>query len=137
MKDSKIFVNFSTKNLDKAKEFYQAIGCTLNYQFTDEKAASVVINDNIYLMVITEEFFNTFIPGKKIIDTSNSVETILALSAESREEVDALLEKVIKAGGKEYREPFDHGFMYGRAFEDLDGHIRETFWMDEAHVEQQ
>jgi uncharacterized protein len=86
-------------------------------------------------MVIAEEFFNTFIPGKTIADTNKTVETLLALSVDSREEVDAFLERALKAWATEYRDAFDHGFMYGRAFEDLDKHIWEIFWMDPAHVQ--
>ncbi len=134
---TQIFVNFSTKDLERAKTFFQAIWFTLNKQFTDDKAASVVINDSIYCMVISEEFFNTFIPGKTIADSSKSVETLLALSAESKEEVDAFMKRVLDAGGTEYREPFDHGFMYGRAFQDPDMHIWEIFWMDPAHVQKE
>ena len=81
-------------------------------------------------MLLRHEFYAGFIPGKTICDARKQCESISALQLDSREAVDQLLDKVEKAGGNEYREAYDHGFMYGRAFEDVDGHIWEPFWMD-------
>jgi len=131
---TKIFVNLPTKDLERAKTFFTSIGFTINQQFTDEKAASIVINDHIYAMILQEEFFQSFIPNKRIADAASSTEVILALSADTKQEVDAMVEKAIAAGGKQARDPKDHGFMYERSFEDPDGHIWEVFWMDPAAV---
>ena len=130
-----IFVNLPVKDLEKTKEFFLKLGYTFNQQFTDEKAASLVISENIYAMLITEPFFKTFIPNKEIADTSKAKEVLVALSVDSKQQVDELADKAIAAGGKKFRDPEDHGFMYTRSFEDLDGHVWEVFWMDQGHIQ--
>jgi len=130
-----IFVNLAVKNLHKTKEFFSNLGYTFNQQFSDEKAACMVISETIYAMLISEAYFKTFIPNKEISDTSKSKEVLLALSADSRQQVDELADKAIAAGGKNVRDPDDHGFMYSRSFEDLDGHVWEVFWMNPEHVQ--
>ncbi len=127
---TKIFVNLPVKDLDKSKEFFTKIGFSINPQFTDDKAACVVISESIYAMILKEDFFKTFTPKKQIADANKTTEVIIALSANSKEEVNELLDKSFAAGAKEARPAEDHGFMYGRSFEDLDGHIWEVFWMD-------
>ena len=122
-----IFVNLPVKNLDKTKEFFSTLGYTFNKQFTDEKGACLVISENIYAMLITEPFFKSFIPNNEISDTSKTKEVFLALSTDSKQQVDDLTSKAIAAGGKKFRDAEDHGFMYARSFEDLDGHVWEVF----------
>jgi uncharacterized protein len=130
-----IFINLPVKDLEKTKEFFLKLGYTYNKQFTDEKAAALVISENIYAMLITEPFFKTFIPEKEIADTGKTKEVLIALSADSKQQVDELVEKAIAAGGKKFRDPEDHGFMYARSFEDLDGHVWELFWMNPGHIQ--
>lgn len=130
-----IFLNLPVKDLKKTKEFFLKLGYTFNQQFTDEKAASLVISENIYAMLITEPYFKTFIPNNEIADTGKAKEVLVALSADSRQQVDELADKAIAAGGKKFRDPEDHGFMYSRSFEDLDGHVWEVFWMNPDHVQ--
>jgi predicted lactoylglutathione lyase len=132
---TKIFVNLPVKDLEKSKEFFLKLGYSFNQQFTDEKAASLVISEHIYAMLITEPFFKTFIPNKEIADTAKTKEVLVALSTNSKEEVDELTNKAIAAGGRQFREPEDHGFMYARSFEDLDGHVWEVIWMDPGFVQ--
>ena len=132
---TKIFVNLPVKDLEKLKEFFLKLGYSFNQQFTDEKAASLVISEHIYAMLITEPFFKTFIPNKEIADTAKTKEVLVALSTNSKEEVDELTNKAIAAGGRQFREPEDHGFMYARSFEDLDGHVWEVIWMDPGFVQ--
>lgn len=131
-----IFVNLSTKDLEKAKKFYQEIGFTINPQFTDEKAACIVISDTIYAMILSENFFKTFLKDKEIADASKQTESLVALSAENREEVDIMADKALAAGGSSLRDPEDHGFMYTRSFQDPDGHIWEVFYMDPTKIPQ-
>jgi predicted lactoylglutathione lyase len=132
---TKIFVNLPVKDLEKSKEFFLKLGYSFNQQFTDEKAASLVISEHIYAMLITEPFFKTFIPNKEIADTAKTKEVLVALSTNSKEEVDELTNKAIAAGGRQFREPEDHGFMYARSFEDLDGHVWEVIWIDPGFVQ--
>lgn len=124
-----LFVNLPVKNLDKSKAFFAALGMTFNPQFTDEKAACMIMGDNIFAMLLMEKFFKTF-TTKAIADTKTSIETLTAITMPTREEVDRIVHAALKAGGKTYSEPKDHGFMYQWGFEDLDGHIWEPFWMD-------
>ncbi len=129
-----IFMNLPVKNLDRSMDFFAALGFDFNPQFTNEHGACMVIAENIYAMLLTEPMFKGFTP-KEIADATKTTEVMTALSCESREAVDAFLEKAIEAGATETRDPQDHGFMYGRAFNDPDGHIWEMFWMDPAHVQ--
>jgi len=89
----------------------------------------MIISENIYIMLLVEPFFKSFI-SKEIADTSKTTEVLIALSADSKEHVDKLVDKATEAGGKSSRPPEDYGFMYQRSFEDLDGHIWEIGWMD-------
>ena len=130
-----IFVNLPVKDLNKAIEFFTKLGFTFNPQFTDENATCMIVSDNIFVMLLVEAFFKTFIK-KEICDATKSTEVLLALSAESRETVDEMVNKAIEAGGTEPREPQDHGWMYGRSFEDVDGHIWEILYMDESALNQ-
>ena len=130
-----IFVNLTTSDLPRAKEFYQALGWTINPLFTDENAVCVVIEENIYLMVLTRDFFSTFTP-KTIPDPHTSAQVQTALSADSREAVDAFLEKAKAAGAKEPKDAQDYGFMYSRDFEDPDGNEFSMLWMDPKAAEE-
>ena len=127
--NKQIFVNLPVKDLDKSKAFFNALGYTFNPQFTNESGACMVIADgSIYAMLLTEPFFKTFV-DKPPVQAKDAPEVLACLSCHSREEVDALVAKALAAGGRAPRPPQDHGFMYGHAFEDLDGHIWELVWM--------
>ncbi len=126
---SQIFVNLPIKDLAKTMAFWQSMGFTFNPQFTDDKAGALELGPNIYAMLLTEAFFQTF-TQKKIADAHASVEVLNALAVGSRDEVDALVDKAVSLGGKEPRQPQDHGWMYSRAFEDIDGHVWEPVYMD-------
>jgi uncharacterized protein len=126
-----IFVNLPIKNMERSKAFFSALGFSFNPQFTNEQGACMVVADNIYVMLLTESFFQTFIK-KPVADARESTEVLVCLSCESRAEVDELVKKALDAGGKVPNAPQDHGFMYGHGFEDLDGHIWELAYMDLA-----
>ncbi len=131
---TKIFVNLAVKDLKRSMEFFKAIGYSFNTQFTDDTAACMVISDDIYVMLLTEDKFRQFTP-KQITDAAKSTEVLTCISAESRDKVNELVDKAIKAGATETREPQDYGFMFGRSFNDLDGHIWEIMWMDEKQIQ--
>ncbi|WP_017197071.1 VOC family protein [Arthrobacter sp. M2012083] len=126
-----IFVNLPVSDLEASKAFYTSLGYSINPNFTDETAACVVFSDTIYAMLLTHAKFSEF-TKQPIADTHNSTAAIVAISADSREEVDDLAAKALEAGGSETYDPMDMGFMYSRAFRDLDGHHWEVVWMDEA-----
>lgn len=128
-----IFVNLPVEDLDKSIEFFTTLGFTFNPQFTDKNATCMIISENIFAMLLVKKFFKTFIK-KEISDAKKTTEVLLALSVDSKAAVDELIGLAVKAGGKEPREKQDHGWMYGRAFEDVDGHIWEVFWMDESKM---
>ncbi|MCW3080774.1 VOC family protein [Segetibacter sp.] len=128
---TKIFVNLPVKDLDKSIVFFTKLGYSFNPQFTNEKATCMIIGEDIFVMLLVEEFFKTFVPNE-IADATKSTESIICLSAESREKVDELVRKAIEAGGKTYNEAQDHGFMYGHGYQDLDGHLWEVMWMDQG-----
>lgn len=128
-----IFVNLPVEDLQKSVEFFTALGFTFNPQFTDEKATCMVIGENIYAMLLVKSFFQTF-TKKEVADATKSTEVLVALSANSREEVNELVQKALAAGGKAANDVADHGFMYSWSFQDLDGHIWELIYMDENAV---
>ena len=124
-----IFVNLPVRDLERSKAFFGRLGFGFNAQFTNEKAACLVIEkDSIHAMLLTEPFFKTF-TEKSIVDAKKSTEVLIALSCASKEEVDDLVAKASAHGGRPAREPKDHGFMYEQAFEDPDGHVWELFHM--------
>ena len=128
-----IFVNLPVKNLNKSIDFFTRLGFTFNPQFTDKNATCMIVDENIFVMLLVEKYFKTFMP-KEICDTSKSAEVLVALSFDSRAEVDAMVAKAIAAGGSTYKEPNDMGFMYQHGFQDLDGHLWEIFFMEESAV---
>ena len=132
---TKLFVNLPVKDLNKTVEFFTKLGFTFNPQFTDENATCMIVGKDIFVMLLVEKF-KTF-TKKEISDVSKNTEVIVALSTQSREEVDQMMEKVVGAGGKESRDPQDHGWMYGRSFEDIDGHLWEIFYMDETAIKKE
>ncbi|QES50261.1 glyoxalase [Streptomyces venezuelae] len=129
-----IFVNLPVKDLDAAKAFWEKLGYSFNPQFSDETAACLVISDTIFAMLLTEAKFKEF-ATKPVADASRTTEVMVALSAGTRAKVDEVLDAALAAGGTEPRPPMDLGFMYGRAFEDLDHHVWEFVWMDPAAIE--
>ena len=128
-----IFVNLPVKDLTKSKEFFSKLGYTFNKQFTDDTAASMIISDTIYAMLLTHDKFKQF-TKKEIVDAHSSTEVLLALSMDSKDEVNELIQKALSAGAKEPAAAQDYGFMFSSSFEDLDGHVWEILWMDPAYV---
>jgi len=125
-----IFVNLPVTDLARSTDFYEAVGATKNEQFSDHTAACMVFSDTIHAMLLTHDKFRQFTP-KAIADARTTSEVLICVSADSRDEVDGLVRKAIAAGGKGDPTPTqDFGFMYGRSYEDPDGHIWEVMWMD-------
>lgn len=128
-----LFVNLPVRDLDRSVAFFTALGFTFNPKFTDENATCMVVNDQVNVMLLVEPFFAGFTP-RPVADARASTEVLLALSCESREDVDALVRKAVDAGGATPMPPKDMGFMVQHGFEDLDGHLWEVFWMDESQM---
>ena len=126
---TQIFVNLPVKNLARSIEFFTRLGYSFNPQFTNKNATCMIVGDDIFVMLLVEEFFKTFTP-KQICDTTISTEVLICLSCESRDAVDALMRKAVAAGGSTPNPPKDHGFMYGHGYQDLDGHLWELMHMD-------
>jgi predicted lactoylglutathione lyase len=129
-----IFVNLPVADVDTSKKFFTELGYTINPQFTTDDCACVVISDTIIAMMLSKQRYADF-TKKQIADSAKTSEVLLCLSAESREKVDELVDKALAAGGSTSGETQDHGFMYGRAFDDPDGHTWEVMWMDPAAVQ--
>lgn len=131
---TKIFVNVPVKDLEISMAFFTSIGFTINPQFTDETAACVVISEDIYAMILTYPKFKEFTP-KEIADATKTSEVLIALSFDSKEKVNELVNTALRSGATIAKEPQDYGFMYTRSFSDPDGHIWEFFWMDPANTQ--
>lgn len=127
--DTQIFVNLPVRDLDKAIGFFKTLGFGFNERFTDNTAACMDIGPGIHAMLLIEAKFREFTP-KPIADATRTTEVLTALSMPSREAVDQMLDTAVRAGASEAGDTQDHGFMYGRSFNDLDGHIWEVFWMN-------
>jgi predicted lactoylglutathione lyase len=125
----KIFVNLPVKKLRKSKAFFSKLGFTFNPRFTDETAACMIVSEDIFVMLLTEEKFRTFTPIE-ICDAKKSTEVLLCLTRENRDDVDGMVREAVAAGGRTFRDPQDYGFMYEHGFQDLDGHIWELICME-------
>ncbi|MFJ8566889.1 VOC family protein [Streptomyces sp. NPDC093514] len=134
MSPTMIFVNLPVKDLEASKAFWSKLGYSFNAQFTDENCASMVISDTIVAMLLAEDRYKDF-THKEIADATKTSEVLICLSAESRTAVDELVDGALAAGATEPRPAQDHGVMYGRAFDDLDGHTWEIMWMDPSMVQ--
>lgn len=125
-----MFVNLPVADLVKSRAYFTALGFEFNDVFSDDNAASLVVSDQAVVMLVARPFFGSF-TSKPVADDS-SVEVAVALSAASRAEVDTLVDRALTLGGTPVRQPLDEGFVYGRSFYDLDGHLWEFIWMDPA-----
>ena len=132
---TKTFVNLPVKDLNRSMDFFTKLGFSFDPQFTDENAGCLVISDNSYAMLLVEPFFKTF-TKKNVVDATKSTETIVALGVDSRKQVDEMADKALAAGAQPTNEPDDRGFMYTRSFSDLDGHMWEVVYMDQAALAQ-
>jgi uncharacterized protein len=124
-----IFVNLAVEDLQKSRAFFSELGFSFNPKFSNDQGAGMIISENIYAMLLVKPFFQTF-TTKTIIDPKEQVETLTCLSCESRAEVDEIVAKAVRAGGKTPRPPQDYGFMYSHGFDDIDGHTWEFVYMD-------
>ena len=125
-----IFLNLPVRDVAASARFYEAIGCTKNPQFSNDQAVSMVWSETITFMLLTHAFFSTF-ATKPIADAGATTEVLICLSFQSRADVDKVTEAAAAAGGRaDVRAKQDMGFMYGRSFEDPDGHVFEPMWMD-------
>jgi predicted lactoylglutathione lyase len=129
-----IFINLPVKDVAASKEFFGALGFEFDAKFTNDECACMVVSDMAYVMLLHESRFVDF-TTKPIADARESTEVLVALSAESREAVDAFADSAIAGGGSAHGEPTDYGFMYQRAFNDLDGHVWEVMWMSQEAIE--
>jgi len=130
-----IFVNLPTTDLERSKAFYTALGCDINPLFTDDNAACIVWDENVFFMVLTREYFATF-TDKTVADPQTTAQVLTALSRESRDDVDATLDRGLAAGGTEPKPAQDYGFMYSRDLEDPDGNVLEFVYMDPQAAEE-
>jgi len=126
---TQIYVNLPVKDLGRSKDFFGKLGFSFNQQFSNEDGACLVLGENIFVMLLTEKFFRTFIK-KDIADASKVTEVINAFSVDNKAQVDEIATKAVSAGALEYNEAQDHGWMYSRAFQDLDGHLWEVVYTD-------
>jgi predicted lactoylglutathione lyase len=129
-----IFVNIPTNDLERAKAFYTGLGFGINPLFTDENAACIVVDDNVFFMVLTKEYFSTF-TEKEVVDPRTHAQALIALGRDSREAVDAIVEAGLGHGGSEPTAAQDYGFMYSRDLDDPDGNGIEFVWMDPVAAE--
>jgi len=131
--DRNVYINLGTRDLDKAKAFFIGLGFTLDPRFTNSLSACIVIDLNIFVMLVGEGYLKTFTP-KQIVDAHKGTECTIALTFSSKERVDELVERALAMGATENRVPQmqEDPLMYGRSINDFDGHVWEFIWMDPA-----
>ena len=127
----KLFVNLAVTDVKVSTDFFTALGFEFNAQFSDDRTACMVLSGEASVMLLETDRFRDF-TTKAVVDSTEQTETILCVSADSRDEVDHLVGTAIANGGKPANDPMDHGFMYGWSFQDPDGHLWEVMWMDPA-----
>jgi uncharacterized protein len=132
----KIFVNLAVKDLGRSVEFFTNLGFSFDPRFTDEQATCMIVSDEAFVMLLVKERFKDF-TKKELCDATTHTEAIVALSAESREDVDAFAEKALATGGRPANDPLEMDFMYGRSFQDPDGHLWEVVWMDPSALREE
>lgn len=128
---TQIFLNLAVKDLNRSVAFFSRLGFRFDQNYTDENATCMVVGDNIFVMLLVESFFRSF-TGKQLCDTSTSQEAMTAISVGSRAQVDEMADRALEAGATSIGAPQDHGWMYTRGFEDLDGHHWEFMFMDQG-----
>lgn len=126
-----VFINLPVKDLQKSVDFFSALGFGFNDEMTDENASCMIIGDHMYVMLLVEPFFQKF-TKKQLTDSAASTEVIVAISADSKAEVDEMVEKAIEAGGAVSNDKMDDEYMYGWSFQDIDGHLWEVVYMPES-----
>jgi uncharacterized protein len=129
------FINLPVKDLQRTVDFFTALGFTFNPQFTNEQGTCMIINEHTFAMLLTESFFGGF-TNKRVADAKSATEVLIALSVESRDAVDDMVQKALGAGGKAPMPTQDHGWMYQHGFEDPDGHMWEVFYSDISKLNQ-
>jgi predicted lactoylglutathione lyase len=125
----KIFVNLPVSDLRTSVDFFTYLGFEFNAHFTDENATAMVIREDVFVMLLVKPFFATF-TRKQVADAATHTEVVIALSVGSRQQVDDMADKALAAGGQPSNDPMDQGSMYGRSFQDLDGHLWEVMYLD-------
>ncbi len=129
-----VFVNLPVADVAAGRAFYTALGFSVNEQFSDDSSVSVVVSDTIFLQLLSRERFASFLPEGRRAGDPRQTTAMHALSCESREEVDELVQKALGAGGSPWRPAEDHGYMVGGSFTDPDGHVWEVMWMDPSQT---
>jgi predicted lactoylglutathione lyase len=130
----KLFVNIPVRDLQRSIDFFETLGFAFNTQFTDATATCMLVGEDAYFMLLTTDKFKDF-SKRPVSDARTETGVLFAITADSRAEVDALVERALAAGGSRAAEPQDHGFMYVRSFYDLDGHHWEVLWMDPSAIQ--
>jgi len=126
---SRLFINLRVQDVHRSRKFFTDLGFTIEEMFSGDLSICVDINEKIKAMLLVEEHFKNF-TSKKLADATKETEVLISFGLNTKQEVIDLYEKAISLGATEASPVQDHGFMYGRSFHDLDGHIWELGWMD-------
>ncbi|SIT18487.1 VOC family protein [Chryseobacterium gambrini] len=128
MKINQIYVNLPVKDVQKTKEFWTNLGFATNEEMSNDKSVCVVMNENIYVMFLTEESFQTF--SERPLPNGDTTQVLVAISLETREEVDQVVNAAVANGATQHEEPQDYGWMYHNSFWDINGHGWNVMFAD-------
>lgn len=135
MKINDVYINLPIKDVEKTKNFWTKLGFSLNEQITDENAVCVILSDNINVMFLTEAYFETF--SERPVPKGDTTQVLVAISLNSREEVDTIVNTALENGAYQHEEPQDHGWMYQNSFWDINGHGWNVIFADPSQFSQQ
>lgn len=123
-----IFVNLPVADIERSRKFFTGLDYTFDEKFSGGNALTLVLGENQFAMLMQRDSFDSLHPVETV-DASKTKECVVCLSVDSRDAVDTLVERAITVGGTA-GDIEDHGFMYGRSYNDPDGHSWQIFWMD-------
>ncbi|HIW61584.1 MAG TPA: VOC family protein [Candidatus Stackebrandtia excrementipullorum] len=126
---SQMFVNLPVTDLNRSKAFFERLGFSFNPDFTSENGTCMIVGDDAFVMLLTEEFFKTF-TDRPVAEASEGTEAIVAISADTRDDVDRIVDTAMESGGAASKPPMSADGMYSRSFADPDGHLWEVVYMD-------
>ncbi|MDO3424341.1 VOC family protein [Chryseobacterium sp. APV1] len=132
MKINQIYVNLPVKDVQKTKEFWTKLGFPTNDEMSNDQSVCVVMNDNTYVMFLTEEFFQTFL--ERPVPKGDTTQVLVAISLDTREQVDQMVNTAVANGATQHEEPQDYGWMYHNSFWDINGHGWNVMFADPSQM---
>jgi predicted lactoylglutathione lyase len=130
-----LYVQLPVADPERSKAFFSKLGFSFDPRVSGGTAACMLVGEQAVVMLLGHEMFAQYahLPTG---DPTTHTQALYSFGVSARNEVDAVADAALAAGGSEADGPEDHGFMYTRSFFDLDGHSWQVMWMDPAAAQQ-